>query len=114
MTPGNRRKSSRSSVSRLILVPALTAIAFFLSPGAGTLTADAQTRACPERYAFIDVQPPYCFSEAGDVTEPMAIYRPAAASGCRRGYDRLGALCISPANGDVELAETPAGRQTSR
>ena len=114
MTPGNRRKSSRSSLSRLILVPALTAIAIFLSPGAGILTAGAQTRACPERYTFIDVQPPYCFSEAGDVTEPMAIYHPAAASGCRRGYDRLGALCISPANGDVELAETPGGSHAPR
>jgi hypothetical protein len=122
MTPGVRRKTIRRfTASRITVAPALTVITLLLTASAGSVNvlaqvnaAHAQTWMCPDRYSLIDTQPPYCFSDAGDVTEPTAIYRPATAPGCRQGYGRLGELCISPATGDVELAEMPAGTQASR
>ena len=119
MTPSVRRKSIRNfSVLRITVMPALTVIALLLAASAGSEmvlaqvnAAHAQTWMCPDRYPLINTQPPYRFSNAGDVTKPAAIYRPVAAPGCRQGYGRLGALCIIPATDDAEATKVRPVRE---
>lgn len=108
-----RRSGLRNTaiVSALGIIMAATCA---VPPDAAAQPAKGGDQLCPRGYELIDLRPAYCTNSSGDVVEPVTSHRSTHAVGCRQGYFRLEGLCLSPATGDVELAETPASTQASR